>query len=171
MIVPVREEPLARRVALDSYLIDPQVCASCGESTHRSLHGECQRDERGRLLVVEGADTRIRGKERVVSERKCAYCPKWFTPKRSAARYCSDACRSASWKERRSRTPRTRSRASGLQVGYQKGAKVAGAEMARRLNLHEETCIAFLLEALAMALPERQRERLGSSTVGERKAA
>jgi hypothetical protein len=52
---PVREEPLALRGNGRSagYLIDPQVCATCLQSTRGALHGGCKRDGRGRLLVVE----------------------------------------------------------------------------------------------------------------------
>ncbi|HEY7831779.1 MAG TPA: hypothetical protein VIC06_14550 [Solirubrobacteraceae bacterium] len=52
----VREDPLVRHLrstGMRSYLVPPQVCASCSQSPRGSFHAECRRDEKGRLLVVE----------------------------------------------------------------------------------------------------------------------
>ena len=111
--------------------------------------------------------------------RKCEWCGGPLNGRDSRTVCCSGACRAARWKHMHGYghqiVPQVhtngKSKPSGLQISYQKAARVAGVELARRLNLHEETCVAFLLEAPAMALPARQRERLGSSTVGKRKAA
>jgi hypothetical protein len=45
-----------------SYLIPDQKCASCGESTVKAWHWDCERDMTGRLLV-DGVSTLMARRE------------------------------------------------------------------------------------------------------------
>lgn len=101
----------------------------------------------------------------------CAYekCrEKEFESSRPDARYCSDSCRAAAWKERRgygvARPVRTEpSRPSGLQVSYHRAVR----EVAKVLEGYGSSPAVALRRAevtLARALPERQRQRLEART-------
>jgi hypothetical protein len=88
----------------------------------------------------------------------CNFCEETFQGKRSAARYCSDACRAAAWRERRSRAARTRSGASGLQVSARKMEKV----IERRLvecGYSRFIARQRAFEDVRAAMSARQRER------------
>lgn len=101
--------------------------------------------------------------------RVCVHCGRALSESsRSEARYCSDRCRAAAWKERRGygarRAVRTGlARPSGLQLSWRRALREV-TELTIQLNPHladhRDLAEEIAETALKRALPERQRRRL-----------
>lgn len=107
--------------------------------------------------------------------RRCQRCAKSLGGYSPKARYCSDACRSAAWKDKRgygypevvsggseSDAHRSNGRSQGgLQVSYRKAVEaVAASIMHDRSHEDCDFCRYVAERALRQALPMRQRDRL-----------
>lgn len=99
-------------------------------------------------------------------------CNTIFATSQRKARFCSDGCRVAAWKENRGYVDQRRSGSyrnglrsgdraySGAQVSFNKAVDEVGRTIAHHLNVEPAAARRVAEAGLMAALPERQRQRL-----------